>query len=252
MHNKLSQSKLNTLFPQREILFFEELTSTFDKIRQLELKDGLTVACSRQTQGSGRLGRKWESPKGGIYFTFALMPPFKEFDVPFITTLCALGVLRALEKYVPCKIKWPNDIVSGGKKICGILTRNMVSGGDVDAVLVGVGINANISSFPKELCHASSIKLIGGNEVDENLILTQVLEEIDTVYATMNTHEILKEYTQNCVNLSREVTVHYTDGRKDEKGICTNILSDGSMDVKTPHGTINVHSGEVSVKGIYE
>ena len=111
-----------------------EVTSTFDKIREYPLSHGLTVVSSRQTAGSGRLGRKWESPEGGIYFTFCLKPPF-DIPVPSITLVCAAGVHKALSKYAECSVKWPNDIVSDGKKICGILTRNIVSGGKVEAIL---------------------------------------------------------------------------------------------------------------------
>ena len=255
MQNELCKNQieqLNTIGSiGSSILYYDQLTSTFDKIRELELKDGLTVVCSKQTCGSGRLGRKWESPKGGIYFTFALTPPYNGFDIPFITTVCALGVQKALDKYIVCRIKWPNDIVADGKKICGILTRNIVSSGTVNAVLVGIGVNVNNDTFPGDLPYASSLKTILGKEVDENNILAEIINCINNVYDHMSTEEILREYTAACVNPGREVTIHYASDGKSAKGICTGILADGSMNVEIDGKKVNVHSGEVSVEGIY-
>ena len=126
MNNKLSirETALLNSVTKNNVHYFESLTSTFDKIREYPLSDGLTVVCSKQTAGSGRLGRKWESPEGGVYFTYCITPPF-EVPVPAITTVCAAGIHKALSGYVDCSVKWPNDIVSNGKKICGILTRNI-------------------------------------------------------------------------------------------------------------------------------
>ena len=256
MQSKLSQDELNKLNMGKtvgsEIHFFTELTSTFDKIRQMDLKDGLTVVCSRQTSGSGRLGRTWESPEGGIYFTFALMPPFNNFDIPFIALVCALGVQHALKKYVPCKIKWPNDIVCGSKKLCGILTRNIVINNTVNCILVGIGINVNNCIFSTEVPHATSLKLILKREINENLLLAEVISEIDKLYASGKPDDILTGYIKNCINIDNDVTIHYVNGNKDVKGRCIAILADGSMNVQTIDDVINVRSGEVSVKGIYE
>ena len=230
--------------------FYTELTSTFDQIREFEISEGLTVVCQRQTAGSGRLGRKWESQEGGIYFTFSLVPPFGGFDVPFLTIVCAIGVCRALSRYIPCTVKWPNDIVSDGRKLCGILTKTLSSDGNINAVLVGIGINVNNSFDEESLPYASSLMTITGKAYDENKIFAEVLGEIEKVYLTMSHDEILISYKDMCINLGKEVTLTAPNG--ETKGLCTDILPDGSMNVKTRSGMINVHSGEVSVKGIYQ
>ena len=254
MTNKLSKEAENIKISGQnpgKILYFEELTSTFDKIREYPLSNWLTVVCSGQTQGSGRLGRKWESPQGGVYFTFCLTPPF-DMPVAAITPICAAGIHRALSKYVKCCIKWPNDIVCNGKKICGILTRNIVSEGVVKAVLVGVGINVNNDSFPEELKHAVSLKGLSAREFDENQVFSAVIKNIYQAMEYYTYMENLHYYKENCTNLGKEVTIHYIDGRGDVPGVCTDINEDGSMNVQTPEGIIAVNSGEVSVKGIYE
>ena len=254
MHNKLSQNEIDKLIPTGDLgkktIYFDTLTSTFDEIKKMPITQGLTVVCSNQTNGSGRLGRTWQSSYGGVYFTFALVPPFNKFQIPFITIVCALGVCRALNSYTPCQIKWPNDIVCGGKKLCGILTRNLVSDGKVDAVLVGIGINVN-NSFSSDLPYAASLGSITKKRLNENKILRDVLNQIDTLYQKKSPEEILNEYKKVCINLEKEVTMHYHDTESEKTGICKDILPDGSMNVLTDDGIVNVHSGEVSVKGIY-
>ena len=230
------------------MLFYKELSSTFDKIKGFPLQNGLTIVCSKQTQGSGRLGRTWESSEGGIYFTFALTNPYEKFDIPFITLVCALGVCRALNRYLPCQIKWPNDIVHLGKKLCGILTRNIVMNGEVSAVLVGIGINAN-NNFGDNLPYASSIKSITNTETDENKLLFEVLDSIDKIYSEYSIDEVLASYKRECINLGKEVTLVHNG--KEAKGICTDILRSGSMQFNDGDKEYEVYSGEVSVKGIY-
>lgn len=251
-NNSLSSDRINLLKAKgiigSEVLFFEELTSTFDKINTLPPQNGLTVVCAKQTMGSGRFGRVWESAYGGVYFTFALTNPLEKFDIPFITIVCALGVCLALNKYAPCSIKWPNDIVCGGKKLCGILTRNLAVSENVNRVLVGIGINVN-NSFPDSLPHAASLKSVSGYEHDENKLLFEVLDSIDKIYHEYSTNEILSSYRSFCVNLGKEVTLMHN--AEELKGICKDILPDGSMLFDDGKKAFSVYSGEVSVKGIY-
>ena len=236
----------------KRLCFFETVTSTFDVLSE-NSDNGVTLAvAAHQTNGRGRLGRNWDSDKGGIYFSF-ILPPSDAKNAPFVTLICALAVQKSLLKYLPCQIKWPNDIVSDGKKLCGILTKSTLSEGKIKNILVGIGINANNSCFPKELVNASSIRLLTGKEVDENLLLHEVIKKLDLYCFDKSHDDILKEYKQACVNIGKRVTIHYTDGRCDIKGVCTDILNDGTMNVILDDGKcVNVSSGEVSVKGIYE
>lgn len=247
--NSIDDSGYNGIIGS-DIHYFESVTSTFDKIREFALTEGLTVVSSSQSNGSGRMGRSWESSIGGVYFTFALTPPFREFEIPFITIVCALGVCEALSEYLPCLVKWPNDIVSDGRKLCGILSRSIIKGGNAEAVLVGIGINVNNRFSEKELPYASSLSELTGEEYDENAVFLRVLKSIDRIYTSYSKKQIINIYKEKCVNLGREVTLCSQD--KEIKGVCTDILSDGSMNVITKDGTVNVHSGEVSVRGIYQ
>ncbi len=251
-NNRLSKKALSALKSKgiigSSVFFYDELSSTFDKIRELPQKDGLTVVCAKQTNGVGRLGRSWESTLGGVYFSFVIknIPP--AFEMQFITTVCALGVCRALSKYVPCHIKWPNDIVVNGKKICGILTKCYAPSDVAGALYVGVGINAN-NNFSSSLPYASSIKAVSGSEVNENALLLDVLNSIDDVLYSLSAEDVLNEYRQKCINIGKEVSLVYE--REEIQGVCLNILKDGSMEVLSQAKKLIVNSGEVSVKGIY-
>lgn len=252
INNKLSRNKTESFKPNgiigSKVFFYDEITSTFDKIKELPIENGTTVVCTTQTSGSGRLGRSWESSEGGIYLTFALTNPCEKFDMPFITIVCALGVAKALNKYSPCDIKWPNDIISGTKKLCGILTKNTAVSGSVACALVGIGVNAN-NSFSKALPYASSLKAVTGKEIDENKLFFEILNSIDYIYSNYSQDMVLSEYKKHCINLGREVTLVYEG--KEVTGVCKDILPDGSMLFDDGESTFAVCSGEVSVKGIY-
>jgi len=253
MNNKLCAKAIEAIKPKgiigSEIIFFDELTSTFDKIKQMPFSNGLTVVCAHQTEGCGRLGRSWESESGGVYFTFALEHTRNDFPLPFTTLVCAVGVCRVLSRYVPCDIKWPNDIVSGGKKLCGILTKNLYNEDKNNIILAGIGINVN-NSFFHNLPYAASIKSLTGVTHNENIILSEVLQEIDNIYFSLSHGEIIKSYKELCINKGREITLVYAD--REVNGVCTDILPDGTMEVMSEGRTFAVNSGEVSVKGIYE
>lgn len=253
MKNKLCSDRLNALesgvIIGSEIIFFDTLTSTFDKIKELPYSNGLTVVCANQTNGCGRMGRNWESNDGGVYFTFAIEHTRKDFPLPFTTLVCALGVCSVLSRYVPCHIKWPNDIVSGGKKLCGILTKNLYNEDKKNIILAGIGINVN-NSFSENLPYAASLNSLTGLCYDENLILTEILKAIDRIYFSLSHEEIMKTYKEKCINIGKEITL-VSDG-KETKGVCTDILPDGTMEVISGGKTFAVSSGEVSVKGIYE
>ncbi len=252
INNKLSRDKAESFKPNgfigSKVFFFDELTSTFDKIKELPIENGTTVVCTTQTSGSGRMGRSWESSEGGIYFTFALTNPYEKFDMPFITIVCALGVSAALSKYALCNIKWPNDIICGGKKLCGILTRNTAISGNINCALVGIGVNAN-NSFSENLPYASSLKATAGKEIDENKLFSEILNSIDYIYSNYSQDMVLSKYKKLCINLGREVTLVYEG--MEVKGVCKDILADGSMLFDDGEKTFSVCSGEVSVKGIY-
>lgn len=234
-----------------EIIHLKETDSTNTYAKALLKKGELSapfalVFADNQTKGRGRLGRNWESREGDTLCMSLIAPyPFK----PAITLLSALAVYKTLTKIYKevkkdLKIKWPNDLVVGSKKLCGILTEST----DKVAV-IGIGINLNSTSFSDDISHkATSLKLLTNKDYEafdlaqrltENLV--NILKETDGTF----TDAFLKEYTSLCINMGREVIF------SDKSGIATGVDKDGSLLVKTNEGTERISSGEVFVSGIY-
>ena len=245
--------KLNTNCIGKPLHVYESVSSTNDVIREFERENGLTVIAKSQTNGRGRLGRSWASGDGGIYLSFMLTRPFEVADIPVITIIAGISVCLAIERYVPCHIKWPNDIVINGKKVCGILAQGISTDGKTDAVIVGIGINANTNAFSGDIENtATSINLECKKDIDENALICDILENFECLYYSTDKNAVMDIFKQKCITLNSEVTVHFHSGKGDIKGVCTDILPDASLEVTTNGGErIYVSSGEVSVRGIY-
>ena len=143
----------------RNLEIYDIIDSTNNRARELALADapeGTLIVAETQLKGRGRLGRSWISPKGkGIWMSLVLRPDIPPDKAPGITTLVAVAIRRVLNQLtgLDIGIKWPNDIIVNGRKVCGILTEMH---GDMDKIyyiVVGIGINANLeeSDFPAEL-----------------------------------------------------------------------------------------------------
>ncbi|MBQ6999101.1 MAG: biotin--[Clostridia bacterium] len=235
----------------KNILYFDCVTSTFDELTKYPPENGLVVVADRQTGGIGRKGRAWVSDMGGAYFSFYILPDDKTENIPFLAIVCALAAYNTISRYTTCAIKWPNDIVSDGKKVCGILTKSAFNGDSSVYVMAGIGINANNTDFGELDYRATSLKLLAGKEIDRNKLVEEFFEEFNKIYLNLSNEEIIRLYKNACVTLGSHVAVHYnTDGTVFE-GKCIDVRTDGSVDIKTENGIINVNAGEVSVRGIY-
>ena len=149
------KSRIRNQWAGRELYFYGETGSTNTDAKRLGEEGaphGTVVAADMQTAGRGRRGRTWESPAGkDIYFSILLRPEFAPDKAAGLTLVMALAVARAVEEKcgVEAGIKWPNDVVVNGKKICGILTEMTVETDYIQHVVTGVGINVNMDSLPE-------------------------------------------------------------------------------------------------------
>ncbi|MCK4904856.1 biotin--[acetyl-CoA-carboxylase] ligase [bacterium] len=183
------EATLKTKIIGHPLYLYTQLDSTQTTAKILAengAKEGATILAYSQKKGTGRNGKKWFSPKGGVWFTVILRPSFSLEQTNIInvifTTACA-EVLHSFKISKPT-IKWPNDILINGKKICGILTQTK-SGKDIEYALVGVGINLNaeIKDFPPKLRNtATSLKNETGKEIKLDIFLTLLLEKIEEYY----------------------------------------------------------------------
>jgi BirA family biotin operon repressor/biotin-[acetyl-CoA-carboxylase] ligase len=187
------KASLGTRYIGRKVLVYDWVTSTNDLAHWLAQNDepeGTVVFARGQTQGRGRLGKDWVSPFGqGLYFSFILRPGIQAEDAARITLTVSWGIAAALgELHVPgVNIKWPNDILVNGKKICGILTEMHLEGAEIGYVVVGVGLNVNtaIGELPPG---STSLKQETKGSFDLADLSHIILKKIDGAYETLLRH----------------------------------------------------------------
>ncbi len=252
--------ELNTQIIGRTIINYEELGSTNDEAKHLARKgaaEGTLIISEKQNSGKGRLGKTWSAPAGtGIWMSLVLRPPILPIQASTLTLIAGLSVCEAVEREtgLESKIKWPNDVVINGKKICGILTEMSAELEQVKYIVLGIGINVNTESLPEDLTHATSLYLEGKKKYLRKNILKQVLEQFERDYdiylKSPSLKCFLERYEKKCITLNKQVKVltpteNYTAYAKA-------ITEDGSLKVVTEEGEEKVvFAGEVSVRGIY-
>ena len=254
------KSYLNAELLGREIIVLDTVGSTNDYLKTLGnngCREGVVVAAREQTKGKGRLGRIWQSKRDeNIAFSVLLRPQIAPGGVAAVTPLTGLAICKALRETtgLDCKIKWPNDIVVGNKKLVGILAEMTAEFDAVEYIIIGVGINVDQKSFPEELDgKATSILLETGTHYDKNRLLAKFLDRLENELLRNNlrmSQTALNEYKELCATIGRGVT--FTRGTKKINGTAVEIAENGELKVMLPDGTVcSVYSGEVTVQGIY-
>ncbi len=240
-----------------EILVFRRVGSTNDVAIELARSgspEGTLVVAEEQTRGRGRLGRSWFSPPGtGLWFSIVLKPSLKAEDVVTVSLAVALGVAEVLRKSysIPAELKWPNDVVVGARKICGILTEGDFVEGHIESVVVGVGINVlnEPDDFPPRLRDvATSIRIETGVSPSRSQVLTDILEGVEKRYLELCEkgfpslrHDILKLSGL----IGKLITVETAASKI--VGLAHDIDRDGALVVRLENGTHQrIIAGEVS------
>lgn len=253
-------NELKTAWAGNTCLCFTSLDSTNDYGKQLaktENVHGTLIVADTQTAGKGRRGRVWQSPKGTtISMSLCMEPKLKVENVAGLTLVMALAVAAGIKEVTEADplIKWPNDIVLNGKKICGILTEFCMKP-DGYAVVIGAGINVNAEDFPEEIKEiASSLKIETGKEISREKLIASVLKYFEMFYEkykkTEDLSNLRKQYESMLANKDKEVNV--LDPQAPYKGIAKGINEAGNLIVISEDGTEHcVYSGEVSVRGLY-
>lgn len=250
---ELIKDGLDTEFIGQNVVYYDETDSTNNEAkRNSDMPDGTLFISEIQTGGKGRLGRAWVSPKGiGIWMSLLLKPHILPQDVAQITLVAGMATARS----VGCgaKIKWPNDVVIGSKKICGILTEMSAEIERVNYIVSGIGINVNTESFPDELKEkATSLYIESGRKFERYKIVQRFLKEFEILYKKFikgGIAAITDDYRELCVTIGKEVSVIYPN--RTINGRAIDINNNGELIVETDKGIIEVDSGEVSVRGMY-
>ena len=256
------ESKIETNWVGRNIIFHKETSSTNIDAKELAEKGeaaGTVVVADMQTAGRGRRGRGWVSPAGkDIYMTVVLRPQCRPEKASVLTLVMALAVLKAVSEQIPqkCSIKWPNDIVVNGKKICGILTEMSAELDGIHYVVIGTGINVNQEFLAEEIQEtATALRIECGHQINRATLVARTLYYLEKYYAIFEENwdfsGLVNEYNQFLVNRDREVCV--LDPKGAYEGTARGINENGELLVerKSDGELVQVYAGEVSVRGIY-
>jgi BirA family biotin operon repressor/biotin-[acetyl-CoA-carboxylase] ligase len=244
----------------RTVFCYDTIDSTNEEAKRQALKGapgGSLFLAEQQTGGKGRLGRSWVSPPAsGIWFTVLLRPEAIPMNIAATTLLAGMAVCGAVREVTGCDamIKWPNDVVAGTRKICGILTEMSVEKDRAEFVVIGIGVNANSTAFPEELREkATSIRLETGRPVHRVALLQEILRRLEHLLkenAAGLSASFLENYKANCVSLGRQVG--FRRGGVPMTGTAVDISPEGELIVRLPDGSLQtVFTGEVNIQGFY-
>ena len=239
----------------RTIHHFFEIDSTNDYATQLAMAgspEGTVVLSEEQTAGRGRMGRSWHSePLKGIYCSIILRPNLPPAKAPLLSLMTALAVHDAVARVaaLPLDIRWPNDLILGGKKFCGILAEMSAEVGRIRHVVIGIGINVNHTSFPAEIAPlATSLKMETGKTWSRIELTGQILKRLESLCRGMEKDhgaEIIHRWSQ-LSSYARGKKVKIVGDDVSFEGETVGLDENGFLKVKRLEGRIEtVYSGSV-------
>lgn len=234
------------------VAVYDSLPSTNAKAKEISpsAKEFTTIIAKSQTVGHGRYGRSFYSPDGGIYMSVIVHPAAE--NIPMLTAACAVATAEAIEKVtgIQVYIKWVNDLLVSGKKVCGILCESVF---DLETmqngnVIIGIGINCDKVDFPKEISKiATSLGEFSDKPINKNLLAAEVLKSIENRVISMDKRYIADEYRKRSVLKGKTVTV--TRGNENFTAKVIDTDDSCALTVKTADGkTERLTCGEVSIK----
>lgn len=246
---------LGTRLVGKTVIYHDKLSSTMDAARQEVRKDaadGTVVVAGEQTVGRGRIKRVWLSPPGNIALSVILYPDTSH--LPYIVMLTSLAVVHSIEAVTGLKpqIKWPNDVLISGKKVCGILAESNVRGTKAYAI-VGIGINVNLGlpDYPEVSATATSLSAELKREVSPVHIIRRLLVELDNLYLGLAGGEesIYAEWHDRMVTLGKKVYVK--SGESVMEGVAESVGRDGSLLLRHADGSsTRIVAGDISLREV--
>ena len=254
-------SLVDTKWAGKNVIYYDETDSTNNRAKEAgnnKEPHGTLFVADMQMAGKGRRGRVWKSPSGSsIYMTILLYPDIPPVKAPQLTLIMAIAVAEGIREVtgLETKIKWPNDIVVNGKKICGILTEMSTEIDYINHVVIGIGINVNMESFPEDIAKtATSLRIEAGKEFRRFELIAAIMEHFEKAYEAVceagSLEPIMEDYNRLLVNCGRRVRVLEPEHEYD--ALALGIDKTAELQVECEDGSRkSVFAGEVSVRGIY-
>jgi BirA family transcriptional regulator, biotin operon repressor / biotin---[acetyl-CoA-carboxylase] ligase len=241
------------------LLRYDSVSSTNDVARELAASgasEGTCILAREQTAGRGRQGRSWSSPPGeGLYLSLILRPRIKAADSGVITLAAAVAVAETLmlDFDVPADIKWPNDVLTSSRKICGILVESAIENDRLQYAVMGMGVNVAERSFPGELAgSATSLFLETGNAFSPEDLVEPLLARLERWYAvaTSKPGEVIARW-EELSSYARGCAVRIESAEGPINGITCGLASSGALILELPDGEKReILSGEVSLRAV--
>ena len=251
---------LSTKILGSTIKYFTSTDSTNNQAKKLAMQgatDGTIVISEEQLGGRGRLSRMFFSPKyKGIWFSVILRPKFLPQEAPKCTLLAAVAIAKAIDEATGIKvgIKWPNDILYNGKKLVGILTEMNAEMDCVNYIVIGMGINVNITSdeMPNDIKEiATSLKQIAKKDISRLKLLTSILNNLEELYLAVQERgfaPIFDEWRKYSITLNQHIKVIGVNDSETFEGVAVDIDNDGALLVKINGQIKRVLAGDVSIR----
>lgn len=214
---------------------------------------GSLCLCETQTAGRGRMDRQWSSPEGqGVWLSVLLRPALKPEDAPLITFACALAMAKAVREVtgLDARIKWPNDLVLNGRKLCGILLEMGFDAGGM-YVIAGTGLNVRRGAYPQELAERATSIEEWAAVPDRGTLIAAYLRSLEDAVSALEKHGfagIAADFRRECITLGSQVHVLGTDASF--TGVAEDVDASGALLVRTESELRRVLAGDVSVRGV--
>lgn len=250
---ELITENLGTRFVGRNILYYPSVASTMDLARRearAGAPEGTAIIAGEQTAGRGRLKRTWLSPPGSLSLSLILRPP--KAELPSLIMLASLAVAHCVEKVTGLKagIKWPNDVLVNGHKVCGILVETDLRAEKVAYAVIGIGLNVNLhpADYPGIPADAASLSGELGRKVSRVDITRCLLREIEALYLTLpGSDAVFRQWCGRLVTLGRRVIV--TSGGDVLEGIAESVAENGHLLLRQANGNLTeVVAGDVTLR----
>jgi BirA family transcriptional regulator, biotin operon repressor / biotin---[acetyl-CoA-carboxylase] ligase len=247
------EDALTTEHVGRRFLYYTSTTSTMDIARaeaEADAVEGTVVLAEEQSAGRGRFGRTWVSPAGkNLYLTVILRPDVESLRrLSIITPLAICLAIEEVARLTP-EIKWPNDVLLSGRKVCGILIETELSGSEPKYALIGPGINVNFEIDPASEIGAiaTSIKQELNADADREAVLAAFLNHIEALYRAPDQFAVTEAWKSRLETLGRDVTLTFRD--EVFKGRAEDVDDDGNLLLRLRDGSLRTfEAGEVSLR----